>query len=257
LREQQRGRLPLEPPDEALGPFAQQDDRAVPLPRLGPIVAALEDLPATSFDGIILANELLDNLPFGIAHFDGERWCEVRVGLDDERFVEVLVPLSEAFDVPNVLPGARVPIPRALPAWFAQLATVLHRGYVLLVDYIVTLDELLARGNGWLRTYRGHERRDSPLDAPGSCDITGDVVREQLLRAAHGAGFTLVAEHSQADWLRGLGIEELVEEGRRLWDEGAARGDLQAIEGRSRANEAAALTDPSGLGAHRVILLAR
>ena len=41
------------------------------------------------------------------------------------------------------------------------------------------------------------------------------------------------------------------------WDAGAARGDLAAIAGRSRANEAAALTDPGGLGAHRVVTLAK
>ena len=62
---------------------------------------------------------------------------------------------------------------------------------------------------------------------------------------------------TQAEWLRELGIDELVEEGRRRWDEGAARGDLDALAGRSRVNEAAALTDPAGLGAHRVVVLER
>jgi hypothetical protein len=40
-----------------------------------------------------------------------------------------------------------------------------------------------------------------------------------------------------------------------MWQEGAARGDLVAIAGRSRGVEAAALTDPGGLGAHRVLVL--
>ena len=33
-------------------------------------------------------------------------------------------------------------------------------------------------------------------------------------------------------------------------------GDLEAIAGRSRVVEAAALTDPGGLGAHRVLVFA-
>jgi hypothetical protein len=51
------------------------------------------------------------------------------------------------------------------------------------------------------------------------------------------------------------GIAELVAEGDAMWQEGAARGDLVAIAGRSRGVEAAALTDPGGLGAHRVLVL--
>jgi len=67
----------------------------------------------------------------------------------------------------------------------------------------------------------------------------------------------VMSETSQADWLDGLGVRELVDEGRRTWAAGAHRGDLAAIAGRSRAVEAAALTDPGGLGAHRVVVLDR
>ena len=42
------------------------------MPAVGPIVASLPDLPALAFDGVVIANELLDNLPFGIAVFDVE-----------------------------------------------------------------------------------------------------------------------------------------------------------------------------------------
>jgi hypothetical protein len=62
---------------------------------------------------------------------------------------------------------------------------------------------------------------------------------------------------TQAEWLRELGIDELVADGKRAWDEGARRGDLAALAGRSRVNEAAALTDPEGLGGYRVVVLAK
>ncbi|MDQ1455385.1 MAG: hypothetical protein QOH28_1005, partial [Actinomycetota bacterium] len=90
-----------------------------------------------------------------------------------------------------------------------------------------------------------------PLDAPGEQDITADVVLEQLDAAA---AFPRVRADRQADWLRALGIDELVDEGRRKWEAGAARGDIDALAGRSRLAEAAALTDPGGLGAHGVIV---
>jgi hypothetical protein len=78
-----------------------------------------------------------------------------------------------------------------------------------------------------------------------------------LRRDATRVGFTIASESSQAEWLRSVGIDELVEEGRARWEAGAARGDHEALVGRSRATEAAALTDPGGLGAHRVLVLTK
>jgi SAM-dependent MidA family methyltransferase len=106
-----------------------------------------------------------------------------------------------------------------------------------------------------LRTYRGHERGSDPLQAPGAFDITADVPHAQVLSAAHA--FSLVVDKPQADWLRSLGIDDLADAGAQAWRAGAARGDLEALKGRSHAHEAEILTDPSGLGAHRVLVLKR
>jgi hypothetical protein len=54
---------------------------------------------------------------------------------------------------------------------------------------------------------------------------------------------------SQAELLGVLGIDDLVEEGRRTWDERAHAPDVAALRARSRVREAEALTDPDGLGA--------
>jgi SAM-dependent MidA family methyltransferase len=104
-----------------------------------------------------------------------------------------------------------------------------------------------------LRTYADHRRGEDPLVAPGSCDITADVPLEPVRAAIAAAGLDLEVETTQAEWLAGLGIEALVEEGRRIWEAGAARGDLAAIAGRSRAVEASTLTDPGGLGGFTVL----
>ena len=47
------------------------------------------------------------------------------------------------------------------------------------------------------------------------------------------------------------GIDALVEEGRRVWHERGAIGDLEAVRGRSRVGESEALLDPQGLGSFR------
>jgi hypothetical protein len=61
---------------------------------------------------------------------------------------------------------------------------------------------------------------------------------------------------TQGDWLRSLGVDELVEEARAAWH-GRAVTDLAAVAARSRVHEADALLDPAGLGAHRVTILGR
>jgi hypothetical protein len=58
---------------------------------------------------------------------------------------------------------------------------------------------------------------------------------------------------AQADWLRAHRLDDLVEEGRKVWAERAHLGDLEAMKARSRVSEAEALTDPAGLGAFRVL----
>jgi SAM-dependent MidA family methyltransferase len=258
LRAAQREHLPIEPVDEALGPFVRRDDedRAVPAPLAGPVFTALEELPALAASGaVVIANELLDNLPFGIAQWDGARWLEVRVGRrEPDAFEEVLVPVDAELG-PLPAPGTtralgtRVPIPRGLQEWWHACEGVVREGFVLVVDYAVSFDDLAARP--WLRTYRGHARGTDPLDAPGEQDITADVVLEQLDAASP---FARLRIDRQAEWLAGLGIHDLVDEGRRIWQARAAEGDLAALTGLSRVTEAAALTDLDGLGAHKVVL---
>ena len=79
----------------------------------------------------------------------------------------------------------------------------------------------------------------SPWEDPGSQDITYDVPFDQLPGGVRS---------TQAAWLRRWGIDELVDEGRRIWTERAAVADLAALRARSRVREAEALLDSAGLG---------
>ena len=263
LREAQREMLTVEPFEYALGPSSpgEEGENPTPVERSGPIVAALDELPALTFDGLVIANELLDNLPFDVVERGAEGWLEIRVGVDaDDRFHEVLVPASETLEAwlagIEAPVGARLPVQRAVEEWIDACAAMLRRGAVIALDYAADAPGLVARGRGWLRTYRSHDRGGDPLVAPGSQDITADLLLEPLRRAAGRAGFD-VTETTQAGWLSDLGIERLVEAGRAAWEAGAATGDLAALAGRSRFTEAQALTDPAGLGAHTVLTLTK
>lgn len=233
-----------------------------------PEVSVLATLPATPTNGVLIANELLDNLVFDLAEFTSDGWVEVRVALSAAsapdnaapQFVEVLAPLEDARAslIPDFAAriGDRLPIQVGVVAWITRAAECIEDGWIILIDYAGGGEELARRG-GWLRTYRDHIRGADPLAYPGEADITTDVVLEPLRAAIVAAGFTIESETTQSEWLKRLGIEEEVAIGEAVWLAGAQRGDLEALIGRSRASEAAILTDSAGLGGFKVIVARR
>lgn len=231
------------------GPAIEGEDddaEARSQPGIGPLFASTGELPAEQFVGVILANELLDNLPFGLLEMTRDGWAEVRVGERDGRLVEELVPCEHDG---SAAVGARVPVQRAARRWVEDSAAHLRRGRVVAIDYADTTGSMVERPwQTWLRTYRGHTTGGHPLDRPGGQDITCEVAVDQLPPPN--------ADRSQADFLRAHGLDQLVDGYRKTAADRSA-GDsatfLRALEGRSRVSEAAALVDPTGLGAFRVL----
>jgi SAM-dependent MidA family methyltransferase len=212
-------------------------------------VESRASMPDGPFDGVVIANELLDNLPFRLAVYDGG-WRESHVEVrNDGTLVEVLA--SPLIPVPAMLPeraslGARAPLQDDAHRWVDDALGRVRSGCVVAIDYFVaTTGELAGRPwREWLRTYRRHGRGNHYLVDPGEQDITAEVAIDQLPPPT--------TAHTQAEWLRRLGIDELVDAGRRYWEQHADRPDLDAIRMRSRTREAEALLDPAGLGAFTV-----
>lgn len=207
------------------------------------------DLPDGPFDGVVLANELLDNIPFRLCVFDGA-WRESFVSnRDDGSFAEILsAPLDP---VPGVLPsapphGARAPLADGAVAWLADARSRLSSGRVTVIDYAAPTTSSMAfrPWREWLRTYRAHERGGHYLADAGAQDITVEVPLDQFPEPD--------SLRTQAQFLQRWGIDDLVAEGERHWAAHAAAPDLAAIRMRSRAVEARALLDASGLGAFSV-----
>lgn len=216
---------------------------------LGRSIASLDEVdPGTVH--VVVANELLDNLAVRLLERDSDGWQEVCVGPGGPclRPAAPLPPVSAAvLDALDAPVGVRVPVPERAAAWVRQAREALVLGGRLLVfDYGVHSTAALSERpwESWLRTYRHHGRGVSPFEQPGGQDITCEVAFDQLPPSDDCV--------VQAVWLRRWGIEELVDEGRRIWTERAALGDLAALRARSRISEAAALLDPEGLGAFLV-----
>lgn len=215
-------------------------------------VTSIDVLPDGPLSGVVIANELLDNVPFRLLVFDGS-WREAWVLREGESASEVLRDVGEPLPVrlPERAPhGARVPWHERGVQMMRDVKDRLD-GRLLVIDYMVPVTASLAQRpwREWLRTYRGQERGSHYLRDVGRQDVTTEVCIDQL-EAGLGAARSI---RSQAQFLQLWGIDELVEEGKRVWEAEAARPGLRAMTMRSRISEAEALLDPASLGSFTVI----
>jgi len=215
-------------------------------------VESMTDFPDRTIQGVVLANELLDNLPFKLFVYDSS-WKEAFVALGDGgKFVEVLRSVE---NIPEVLPpiaplGSRAPFQTAAAQWLLDVSKKMSNGKVLVFDYCSesTGEIAVTPWREWLRTYKSHEQGMHYLLEPGSQDITTQVMIDQLARLVPALSVTL-----QSDWLQTWGVDELVSEGTQYWEEHKSAPGIYAMKMRSRVNEAQALTDRDGLGAFSVL----
>ena len=212
-------------------------------------VESRETMPDGHITGVILANELLDNLPFRLFVFDSS-WMEAFVAqASGGQFVEVLrTPDVVPSCLPQIAPlGSRAPVQDAAASWVRDSLSKIDHGRLLLFDYssASTTEIALTPWRGWLRTYRDQGRGTHYLSDPGSQDITTQVMIDQL-----PAGSTL---STQANFLKQWGIDELVIEGTDYWESMKQAPDVAAMKMRSRSTEAKLLTDQASLGMFNVL----
>lgn len=157
--------------------------------------------------GIVFANEFFDALPVEVLSPQGSLRIDARGG----HCVETWVPASseelEFLDRYSIHPqeGERVEV--ALQAQ-AQISTAarLERGFVVVIDYGYTRDELLAgRHRGTLKAIRQHSVSANPYEAPGEQDITADVNFTALAAMAEKKGMRPQKLITQSQFLLGIG----------------------------------------------------
>jgi SAM-dependent MidA family methyltransferase len=212
-------------------------------------------------NGVIVANELLDNLPMRLAVRSDAGWHELWVGAGRAELELVKVPARvetvdwlEAYAGP-VPDGGVVEVQLEAATWLRSALDLLEAGSVVVIDYGATAEELAPRrAIGTLRTYRAHHLGPDPLLEPGTTDITADVNFTALLDVARQAGLSATL-HRQDDFLASLGLRETMAELRRRELELAAGDDAMArLTVRSELKDAETLLHPRGLGDFRVLV---
>ena len=225
------------------------------------VLSALEAAP-TGITGCVVANELLDNLPFRWLRDTAEGAVEVGVDRspdgDGFTFVERPWPIDgvDPLDAegPPVRTGEERAVPVAAYRLVEHVARVLQSGYALFVDYAGPV----APGS-LVHGYRAHRVLDAEalLAHPGSSDITAAVDLAAIVSRAQVVGLQTFKPVTQRAALLALGFDRWAAgERRRQASLQDARSGRAAVETWSNRNAAALLADPGGLGRLRWLLLA-
>ncbi len=210
------------------------------LPHLLHRVQWLDRPPEEAFDGVILANEVLDALP--VARF---RWgssaveelgVEIRGGARHREFAWGARPASAAMlQICRELSQAGGSwddgyvseyCPR-LSAWTRAVTQPLRRGAVLWFDYGLPRAQyyLPERHEGTLLCHFRHRISRDPFANIGLQDISAWVDFTRVAEASRDAGFELAGFTTQAHFLAGLKIDQEM----RLAAGSATRITLRAL----------------------------
>jgi SAM-dependent MidA family methyltransferase len=191
------------------------------LPRLLPRVEWL-DAPPADFEGVILANEVLDALPVTRFRARGPRCEELGVALSNGAFEWSARPagaaLTRTIGVLAAAAGGWDPgyvsecCPR-LGDWTRTLVKGLRRGAVLWFDYGLPRPQYYfpQRRDGTLLCHFRQRVHDDPFMYPGLQDISAWVDFTSLAEACNGAGFDLKGFTTQAYFLAGLAVDQEIE----------------------------------------------
>ena len=185
--------------------------------------ASVTNFAAGSQTGIVFSNELLDAFPVHRVTRRGGRFLELHVGLNErEEFVwselEPSTPqLAEhcARQQIDVTEGQTVEVNLAADEWIARAASLLVRGFVVIIDYGDEAAKLYQdphRRAGTLRAFRQHQFADDILANPGEQDLTATIDWTHIRRAGESAGLHTVLFTRQDDFLLRAGLLRQLEQ---------------------------------------------
>jgi len=228
----------------------QRERLAAMAPAALPSVEWLDRPPATAWDGVLVANEVLDALPverfqvgdqgferLGVTERDGQlAWAGLPAPaslVDAIRHVETGIQRPFAT-------GYRSELQMTLQPWLDSVTANLRRGLALFIDYGYPRREYYSaeRRDGTLICHYRHKAHDDVFFWPGLQDLTAWVDFTALAEAAELCKLEVCGYCNQAMFLLGCGLDQVLSASM------AAAGD----GGTDLANEARQLLMPGFMG---------
>ncbi len=190
------------------------------IPHLLSRIHWLSTWPNSPFQGVMLANEVLDAMPIHRFLQTEDDLFEIYVAATaDEQFCEVLQRCHNTRlrdYVKQVLPADLYPyqseVNLLLPDWLQHCATTLACGMMLVIDYGFPRAEYYHpdRYQGTVMCHHCHRTHPDPLVQVGEQDITAHVDFTHVAESAVQAGFSVAGFTSQAAFLLANGLLNLV-----------------------------------------------
>ncbi|MGI9553709.1 MAG: class I SAM-dependent methyltransferase [Thermodesulfobacteriota bacterium] len=173
-----------------------------------------------SLQGVVVSNEFFDSLPFHRVIYQDNKFNEIYVNYDKNKFYEIkgelsteninkylenydLTPAdSKQFEV-NLLAGE---ILKDIDSFF-------EKGYILTIDYGNLYEEYFnnKKLNGTFRCFYKHKIHDNPYINIGNQDITSDVDFTNLIRAGEKMGLEKFKYTTQGQFLTDWNILDIIE----------------------------------------------
>ena len=211
----------------------------------------LDRMPQKAIQGVILANEVLDAMPVEMFAVDDEGIAQqylVKTGgngfqWDSCRAEGKLVEQIDRLDLPA---GYSSELNPAVDGWVAMLAGGLAQGVVLLIDYGFPRHEYYhpQRTGGTLMCHYRHHSHPDPLTLVGIQDITAHVDFTTVAEAAVAAEMDVLGYTTQANFLLGSGLTEMMV----MDDEKDDENDTLTKQQLSMNHEIQLLTSPAEMG---------
>lgn len=192
------------------------------IPHLASKVVWVNTWPSSAFEGVVLANEVLDAMPvhrflqtntglfelYISANTEGGLQEEYKLCTNKRLATQVAAVLK-----PDVYPY-HSEVNLFLEDWLAQCGIMLKRGVMFIIDYGFPQHEYYHpdRHQGTLMCHYRHRAHTNPLIHIGEQDITAHVDFTQVAEAAVKAGFRVSGFGSQASFLLANGLLSLLEE---------------------------------------------
>jgi SAM-dependent MidA family methyltransferase len=234
--------------------------------RLGSSSAALPE----SFEGVLVANELLDAMPVHqvVMREDGLREVYVVARPSELALVEgppstpALLAYLDRAGV-ELEPGWRVEINLRAIDWIRDASRRLRRGFFVIIDYGHEARELysVTHASGTLTTFAGHRSRGAEVSArvppwledAGERDITAHVDFTSVRAAAEAEGMTTLGFLDQTYFLLGLTPRSNAPASPRPGEAASEPWSGKALA--ARAGALKTLVMPGGLGSTLKVLI--
>ena len=200
----------------------QRQRIAAEVPELADRVEWLEQPPETAWQGVLIANEVLDALAverFRIAENGVEQLCVTQQN-DQFAWASRKAPVKLQQAVEHIMAGIetgfrtgyRSEINPHTADWLSAITRQMKRGLALFIDYGYPRTEfyLPERSDGTMMCHYRHRAHDNVFFWPGLQDITAWVDFTALAEAADNCGLDVEGYNSQTMFLLGCGLDRVL-----------------------------------------------